>query len=553
MLEQRQLLTGGPPVFTTGDVLVGVTGGIQWRHADGSLVSTLPITAGQSSTGMAFDQAGNLYATGFLMEQINRFNPSGTSLGTFGSGFNKNPESIVFDAAGNAYVGQSDGGRLVLKLNADGHLIDSYPVQIESRGSDWIELAADQRTLYYTSEGHTIKRYDLVTRQQLPDFATGLPGDEAFQLQLLADGSVLVADDHWIFRFGEDGKIDTTYGYNPANQWFNLVLDPDGTSFWSSDQGNGRIARFDIATGKMLESFTSDPGGAFGLAVVGEPRAATAASLSLTTVAATTEMTVGQTATYTVQATNLGPGTAANTFVTFTLPAGATLVAGSSSLGGSSVVQSGVAMFYLGNLAGGTSATATLVLSANAPGLLTSLATAWTDSPNVVTTTKPMSVALTTKVTAQPPVVTSTFLMSRGRWGCCTAAGVVINFSQDMSLSQTQNVRNYYLSGPFSNQNLAKSHRRSRTVAIRTATYNPLTRSVTLITRQPISLRWVYQLTISAGLTGLVSNTGIALAGQSGQAGTDYTGYVKARATASRRLATFTTYRAHPMAARVVR
>jgi uncharacterized repeat protein (TIGR01451 family) len=487
---------------------------------------------------MAFDQAGNLYATGFLTNKIDRFTPSGTSLTKFGSSFDLNPESIVFDAAGNAYVGQSDGSHRVLKFDPSGNLVDSYTVQIESRGSDWIELAPDQRTLYYTSEGHTIKRYDLVTRQQLPDFATGLPGNEAFQLQFLPDGSVLIADDHWILHLDTSGKIVQTYGYDPSNQWFNLVLDPDGKTFWSSDQGDGRVARFDISTGQQLESFNTVPGGAFGLAVVGEIRAATAASLTLGTVATTAETTVGQTVTYTVQVLNSGPATASNSVTTMALPTGATLISGTASQGGSPVVQGNVATFHLGDLTPGARALITLVLRADVPGTLTTIATASTQTPSTPTTAA--SDILTTSVVATtpvivPPIVVSTSMMPRAHLGCCSSTAVVINFDQVMSAPQAQDLRNYRLSRPFTARNWGSNRGRGRIIPIRRAIYNPATRSVTLITRQPLNARWTYQLTISAGAAGLVSSIGIQLAGQPGHPGTDYTGYVvAARATAIR-------------------
>ena len=168
---------------------------------------------------LALAKSGDLYVTGFEANQINRYSTTGASLGTFGSGYNSDPESIVFDALGNAYVGQADGTHEVLKFDPAGQLVASYPVQTESRGSDWVELAADQHTLYYTSEGQTVKRYDLATRKQLPDFATGLPGDEAFQLRLLPDGNVLVADNRSLLHLDSAGKIIQTYGYAPNNQW----------------------------------------------------------------------------------------------------------------------------------------------------------------------------------------------------------------------------------------------------------------------------------------------------------------------------------------------
>jgi uncharacterized repeat protein (TIGR01451 family) len=546
VMEERQLLTGGPPAFGPGDVLVGVTGAVQWRHADGSLVATLPTTPGQPITGMAFDRAGNLYATGWQAEQIDRFAPSGAALPTFGGGFNQNPESIVFDAAGNAYVGQSDGLHRVLKFDAAGNLVASYQVQIESRGSDWLELAPDQRTLYYTSEGHSVKRYDVVAGKQLPDFATGLPGDEAFQLQLLPDGSVLVADDHWILRLDATGKIVQSYGYDPANQWFNLVLDPDGKTFWSTDQGNGRVARFDIATGQMLESFNTDPGGAFGLAVVGEIRAATAASLTLTTIAAPPEATVGQPITYTVQAANHGPAAAVGTWVVVALPAGATLVSGTTSQGGTPVMLSGVVAFWLGDLASGASAEVKAVFRADAPGTLTGGAAAGTWTPT--TTKSAATVTWATSVAARPPdgpppdvqapVVTSATLGARRLAGSSPSMVIVVGFSQTMSAARAVDLRNYRLSGPMPPRNPWIRPSRGRTIAIRRAIYDPATRSVTLVARQPLSLRWVYQLVISAGPAGLASSAGTPLAGQPGQPGTDYTGYVAAAGSTAARAST---------------
>src|SRR5262249_30272111 len=141
LLEGRQLLSGASPSFVKGDMLIGVADGIQWRHADGSLVKTLP-TSALYNTGMAFDSNGNLYSTAFASNQVNRFDTSGVSLGTFGSGFTNDPTSIAFDASGNAYVGQSDGNHQVLKFDPTGNLLGSYNVQVEDRGSDWIELAA---------------------------------------------------------------------------------------------------------------------------------------------------------------------------------------------------------------------------------------------------------------------------------------------------------------------------------------------------------------------------------------------------------------------------
>ena len=43
--------------------------------------------------------------------------------------------------------------------------------------------------------------------------------------------------------------------------------------------GNGTVARFDIASGKLLESFVASPSGVDGLVAVAEIQPATAAAL----------------------------------------------------------------------------------------------------------------------------------------------------------------------------------------------------------------------------------------------------------------------------------
>lgn len=183
------------------------------------------------------------------------------------------PESCVVDSAGNVYVGQADGGRDVLKFNSLGAPLGSYNVATTARGSDWIDLASDQKTLFYTSEGAEIKRFDVSTNTQLPDFATGLPRP-CFALRIRANGEVLVACRSGAFRLSPTGTVIQSY---PAATYgvsflFALNLDPDGTSFWTADIFSGDIVRIDIASGAQITKFNA---GIFtslaGLAVFGEP------------------------------------------------------------------------------------------------------------------------------------------------------------------------------------------------------------------------------------------------------------------------------------------
>jgi len=278
--------SGPPPTFQTGDVFVGVSG---FGGADGKVLwygirtpqitpqiaaQTTPqptllatLDTGQADTetaGMGFDSSGNLYATVFEANNVVKFNSRGTLLGTFGSGYNFHPESILFDSGGNAYVGQADGLHQVLKFDSSGHnLLATFSPAIEDRGTDWIDLAADQKTLYYTSEGTHVKRFDLSTGTQLPDWppigeiAGSLPGPHAFALRILNDGGVLVADTNQVVRLDSSGNIVQTYlasslePSNPSPFLFALTLAPDGMSFWTADIFTGTVVNVNIATGAV--------------------------------------------------------------------------------------------------------------------------------------------------------------------------------------------------------------------------------------------------------------------------------------------------------------
>jgi PEP-CTERM motif len=260
--------------FVIGDIFASIGAGqVQHYSAAGVLLETLNTGQGGFTTGSASDAAGNLYVTNFSVGSVSRFTGPGDphTPSIFAPAAGVSPESILFDAAGNVYVGSVNGDNDVRKFNAAGTLIDQFDVATEIRGSDWIDLAADQRTLFYTSEGSRVLRYDVVADTQLTDFATGLPGSNAFALRLLQGGGLLVADTQSIHRLDSGGNIVQTYDDPGNNNWFALNLDPNGTSFWSGDSTTGELLRFNIATGAVEQTIaTGAPGTLFGVSVFGE-------------------------------------------------------------------------------------------------------------------------------------------------------------------------------------------------------------------------------------------------------------------------------------------
>jgi Ca2+-binding RTX toxin-like protein len=231
-------------------------------------------------TGCGFNANHDLYATFFQMNETHRFSSADPHADVQTISNPGSNESIVFDAAGNYYIGIADptGTDFVRKYDPAGNLLDSYSNLATDRGADWIELAADQRTLFYDGEGQTVRRYDLATHTQLADFAT-VSGGEAFALRLLppgdGSGGLLVADGEDIKRLDGAGNVVQDYDVPGVGQWFALNLDPNGTSFWSADISGGTVYRFNIASGAVeVGPIQAHPTEVAGLCVLGELTAA---------------------------------------------------------------------------------------------------------------------------------------------------------------------------------------------------------------------------------------------------------------------------------------
>ena len=260
--------------YGTGNVLVSdeFSGNVYEFTPTGSAVQTL--ATGQSiTTGSAFDGSGNFYVTNFNAAAVSKFDPNGNLLGTFGSGYNADPESISFNMVGDAFVGQADGTHNMLEFNASGSPVATFSPATEGRGTDWVDLASDQCTMRYTSEGTSVKQFNVCTNTQLPDFATGLPGSFAYELRQRPNGEVLVADSSQVIRLSSAGAVLQSYTIpGSTGNLFALNLDPNGTSFWTADlSGGGVVAQVDIASGAIQHSWnvpsTQTPAG---LAIVGE-------------------------------------------------------------------------------------------------------------------------------------------------------------------------------------------------------------------------------------------------------------------------------------------
>ena len=261
-----------------GDVFVGLMDGtVQWRAPDGTLRTTLTSVTDGEASGIAFDAARVLYvphwfsrtnpASGNLVE---RFDPSGNLLGTWGSGYNCNPSSFAFDDAGNVYVGQADCTGDILKFDADGNLLASFDAAPGVRGADHIALASDGCTMLYSNWTTNIPRFNVCTNTQMTNFnAQPLPGETVWHLKILPDGGVLAADSGGIVRLDALGNQTQLYLVaGEGNYWTGLDTNGDGT-FWANNAATSNIYRFDLASGAVLGVFNTGtpPWTAIGVAV----------------------------------------------------------------------------------------------------------------------------------------------------------------------------------------------------------------------------------------------------------------------------------------------
>jgi hypothetical protein len=297
------------PVFASGQVFASVGNSAVNVYSQGAgnpLVTRLndglqePYTAGS-----AFDTSGNFYVTDDYSGDVSEYAPDGSPGGVFASGL-QNPLSLAFDNQGNLYVGQQTTP-YIAEFDKTGQLVQNIgPVATELTGDDWIALAPDECTFYYTTEETDILRYNMCTNHQESNFnlqpfasidpSTGLPV-QAFQLQILPDGDVLVADSNADILLDPNGNVLQTYtcASLPGCQGslFAMSLDPDDTSFWTGDSTSGNVWEVDIATGAVQQQIDTHSGSLYGLSVdeqieVAAPPPTTAATPSTLTVAPVT-------------------------------------------------------------------------------------------------------------------------------------------------------------------------------------------------------------------------------------------------------------------------
>jgi outer membrane protein assembly factor BamB len=252
--------------FAPGDIFVSLEfGPVQWRTSTGILRGTLAPTVPGTGEGMAFDAAGNLYVARWCTDgpcstgnTVEKYSNLGQPLGKVNLPFNCQPHAILFDAAGAAYVGQSACRQSILKSANWASWNNEYMVAPENYGVFWMDLGLDGCTMFYTSYGPSVKRYDVCSDTQMADFnAAPLPGGMTQDLRALPDGGVLVSSGQVIARLNSSGVLVQTYEVpGEGALWAGVELVGDGT-FWVGNYYTSNVYKFDLATGARLATFNS--------------------------------------------------------------------------------------------------------------------------------------------------------------------------------------------------------------------------------------------------------------------------------------------------------
>ena len=298
----------GSSTWELGDMFVGIGNGqFQVRSNAGTLKET--VTAGNSgdTAGCALDASLNVFLVNTTLNRIikRELDPPHGIDQTITA--DPDPQSIVFASNGDFYVGHIGGlirRYTVNQNNGNASKAESTVVPVDSVDSFWLDIAADQRTIFYTSGGRTIRNVTVDINPSTNAATFGIPGTfttlpppnsnaaRALRLQPPGAGAgngaiiggLIVADKGNIKRLDASGAVVQTYDAGSGSQshddWFALGLDITDVdeaggdrAFWAGDKSRGTLWRFNAqsSTATTGPVSTGALGTLRGLCLNGEP------------------------------------------------------------------------------------------------------------------------------------------------------------------------------------------------------------------------------------------------------------------------------------------
>jgi hypothetical protein len=293
-LSITTISAASPVDWVVGDVVVAAgNGSYQVWHNDGTaakpsytqltLNPALNDKLGGVTTGCTFDSAYHLFTTNFTNSEVVRFSvDNGHGPISYVTAPDTTPalahsESVAFDATGNFYVGYAGtngSGTGLVKYRVDGTPPNLFSPPVENGGVDWIDVASDQQTIFYTSEGRKIFTFNTGTNPVPPVYAdlSTLSGaakkGKLFAIRILPgennSGGVLVADQSNVKLVKASGGVITSvqvFNIKGESNLQALSLDPTNPArFWVWDASTNDLIQFDMSTGKIVVTLPTGSG-----------------------------------------------------------------------------------------------------------------------------------------------------------------------------------------------------------------------------------------------------------------------------------------------------
>jgi hypothetical protein len=262
-----------------GDLIVGNGDVLAIDAATGALKGIAYIVGGLGSAAGAVSADGLIYVTNENHNSVRVYNRNLSLQAVyFLTGGTAGPHAMAVLDNGDLLIGNTgDGGggpcvdpevsseaaAALVRLSSDGTPVTVYTVAVEASGTPAVDVASDQRTVFYTSLGRQIKRFDIESNTQLADFATlASDGGMARGLKVLPDGGVLVADTINIKRLNAAGAVVQTYTTDEQADWGTITLDATAETFWSANTGSGEytpiLVHFNLESGAVLGSVSDE-------------------------------------------------------------------------------------------------------------------------------------------------------------------------------------------------------------------------------------------------------------------------------------------------------
>jgi uncharacterized repeat protein (TIGR01451 family) len=245
------------------------------------------------------------------------------------------------------------------------------------------------------------------------------------------------------------------------------------------------------------------------------------ANLSVSQSAAPNPARVGIDLVFTLTVANAGPDPATGVRLVVAAPAGATFVAATGGV----VPVGGILTFELGVLASGASATLNVVVRPTVTGTLVSAAGVLSSTPDPTAADN----SIATAVESLPPPDTvgptiSNVLLPNPN---AKTTPLVLTFSEDLDFARAANLANYRLVTAGRDKKFGT--RDDVVVVLRSATYNAIARTVTLLPRKKLTVSVPYRLTVDgASASGVADRAGNLLDGdRDGRVSGSYLALVK--------------------------